>query len=205
MAGSRNDGMVFNSRSRLLILATLAVLVFSGWRLSGLSTNPENGLRTEGPMKLSLVTENNAARTLTSAQREGRSAMFSQSPTLTNTMVAQDRFWRITNAGPNTIRCYAYGSGSPIYRVEVQTNGHWAPLPIGWSSSGGVIMLKSGQTLCFPALTPTADAYRIGIRYEEVVIPETIMENALSMLQRFFLPEKSKGEWFLAYGNALKV
>jgi hypothetical protein len=196
--------MAFNGRNRLLILGTLAALAFSGWRLPGSSTNPENGLRTQGPMKLSLAAGNDGVATLTSVQREGRSAMFSRSPTLKNTTVGQDRFWRITNAGQNTIRCYAYGAGSPIYRVEVQAKGHWAPLPIGWSSSGGVIMLKSGQTLCFPALTPTAAAYRIGIRYEEVVIPETIVENALSMLQKFFLPEKSKGEWFLAYGDVLK-
>ena len=155
-------------------------------------------------MKLAVMPGTKSANSLTKSQLEARAAMFSQSPKLPDTGVGKDCFLQMTNTGQKTIRCYAYGAGSPIYRVEIQTRGKWTPMPIGWSSSGGVIMLKRGQSLRFPVLTPTAAAYRIGIRYEEVVIPETITDNALNLVQMFFLPEKTKGEWFLAYSAVLK-
>jgi hypothetical protein len=103
------------------------------------------------------------------------------------------------------IRIYAYNPSLPIYRTEIKTNDNWALIPNVWTSSGGVIMLKSGQTFSFPALTPNASIYRLGITYEEVDIPVTVMDNVINQTLRFLFPKKRwDGAWFITYSDEVR-
>jgi hypothetical protein len=192
-------------RNRLLILAVLLVLAYVGWRYLAVQQGPPGTLRTDGPLGLSFQSVVRNTNQFSPQQLQGRAAMLALCSQIKDTGIAYDRFFLLTNAGHKTIRIYAYNPSLPCYRTEIKTNDGWALLPAVWSSSGGVIMLKSGQSLSFPALTPSASVYRICVTYEEVDIPVTVMDNAINRTLRFFFPKKRwDGTWLLAYSDEIR-
>ncbi len=189
-------------KKRLLILAGLLVLAYAGWRWFGPAAKPPATLRTDGSLNLlyqSVVRDTNQ---LTPQQLQGRAAMLARCDQMADTGVGHDRLFRLTNTGHKAIRIYAYNRSLPFYRIEIKTNDNWTPIPTVWNSSGGVIMLKSGESLSFPAVTPDAAVYRLGVTYEEVDIPVTVMDNLMRWTAQFLFPRRKwHGTWFLAYSD----
>ncbi|HZQ48384.1 MAG TPA: hypothetical protein VFC07_15310 [Verrucomicrobiae bacterium] len=193
------------NRRLILLLAALLVLAYIGWRLLSPQSGPPATLRTDGPLTLSFQSVVRNTNQLSAQQLQGRAAMLSLCNQIKDTGVAHDRFFLLTNGGHKTIRIYAYNPSLPLYRTEIKTNDNWALIPTVWSSSGGVIMLKSGQSLSFPALTPNASTYRLGVTYEEVDIPVTDLDNVINRTLRFLFPKKRwDGTWFLAYSDEIR-
>lgn len=192
-------------RNKLLILAALLVLAYLGWCLLATRHGPPATLRTDGPLSLSFQSVVRNTNQLSPQQLQGRSAMLALCSQIQDTGLAHDRFFALTNSGHKMIRIYAYNSSLPIYRTEIRTNDNWSLIPNVWTSSGGVIMLKSGQAFSFPALTPNASAYRLGITYEEVDIPVTVLDNVINQTLKFLFPKKRwDGTWYVTYSDEVR-
>lgn len=193
------------NRRLFLLLAAVLMLAYVGLRLLGAPSGPPATLRTNGPLSLSFQSVVRNTNQLSPQQLQGRAAMLALCRQIKDTGLAYDRFFLLTNTGHKIIRIYAYNPSLPLYRTEIKTNDNWALIPTVWSSSGGVIMLKSGQSLSFPALTPGASTYRIGVTYEEVDVPVTVMDYVINRTLRFLFPKKRwDGTWFLAYSDEIR-
>lgn len=193
------------TKNRLLVVLGLLFLAYAGWWWLGPVGGPPAMLRTDGPVNLSYQSVVRGTNQLTAQQLQGRAAMLALCTNIADTGVGRDRYFCVTNTGHKAVRIYGYNTSLPFYRTEIKTNGDWTPLQTVWNSSGGVIMLRSGESLSFPAMTPNAPVYRLGVTYEEVDIPVSVTDNLMRWAERILFPKRKwDGTWFLAYSEEVR-